>query len=201
MDIDRIKAKEEMKKQSKKNKIENFWFYYKKHVLIGLLVLIVIVSEVARFMNRIVYDLETSVYTQSLISEERLETVKEILKDAAIDVNENGSLDIEVYAYAGDISTEYLSQDTQAILSKLQAELVMGECPFYIVDEAYKDYILRMDKDLSDLIVDLSEVSLFKEKLKIQEGETLYWISMTKRNKKEESKFYNTDIIEEKLFK
>lgn len=201
MDIDRIKAKEEMKKQSKKTKIENFWFYYKKHVLIGLFVLIVLVSEVTRFMNRIDYDLEGAIYTQSLISEERLGKVKEILKDTAIDVNENGTLDIEVYSYDGEIDKNHLSQDTQAVLSKLQAELVLGECPFYIVDEVYKDYILGMDENLSDLIVDLSEVPLFKEKLNLQEDETLYWVSMTKRNDKEENQFHNSDIVEEKLFK
>ena len=202
MDRDRKNAKEQMKAQPTKTKIENFWFYYKKHVIVAIVLLAVLVSECVRCSRQIDYDLQISYYSKNVASQERIDELKEILKNNAVDINDNDSVDVEVYAYAGDIQSIDTAQDAQASMLKLQAEVAMGECPFYIMDEFYKSYIEKIDEKILDMVVDLTLISEFKEKLDLKDGESLYWVSVKplKENSDKNSQFYNADLIEEKLF-
>ena len=202
MDRDRKKAKEQMKAQPIKTKIENFWFYYKKHVIIVIVLMAVLVSECVRCSRQIDYDLQISYYSKNVASQERIDSLKEILKNNAVDINDNDSVDVEVYAYAGDINSIDTAQDAQAAMLKLQAEVAMGECPFYIMDEFYKDYIIKMGEEILDMVVDLALVPEFKEKLDLKDGESLYWVSVKprKENSDQNSQFDNVDLIEEKIF-
>lgn len=206
MDKDRKMAREEVRNLPLKKRMETFWFYYKKHVIIGIIAFILIASEAVRCMNEIEYDIEVFMFTTNYVSDEKIYAVKEMLKEKAVDINENESVDVNIYPYSGDLNAQPMAETTTVGLMKLQAELVAADCPAYIVDGDYLDVILGFDEDLCDEVVDLAKAPQISEALEIGEGENLYWISMVdingdKKDKDEMTQFDNARIITQKFLK
>lgn len=180
MDKDRQLAKELAKKMSFKEKIKHFWYYYKPHTLALIFALVVIVWSAVQCANRIDYDLDISFYSGNYVEEEALAEFDVFLETLCDDVNGNGVVDAQAYLFSGKITEEYLDQNAQAILTKLQSEIAMGECPAYIVDEAYKNYIemLTEDMEVIDKITEITDVPIIRETFNPGEGVKLYFISI-----------------------
>lgn len=180
MDKDRKLAKELAKEMSFKEKIKHFWYYYKPHTLALIFALVVIVWSAVQCANRIDYDLDISFYSESYVEEEALEEFDLFLETLCDDVNENGVVDAQAYLFTGSITAEYLDQNAQAVLTKLQSEIAMGECPAYIVDEAYKNYIemLTENMEVIDKITEITDVPIIRETFNPGDGVKLYFISI-----------------------
>lgn len=180
MDKDRQLAKELAKKMSFKEKIKHFWYYYKPHTLALIFALVVIVWSAVQCANRIDYDLDISFYSGNYVEEEALAEFDVFLETLCDDVNGNGVVDAQAYLFSGKITEEYLDQNAQAILTKLQSEIAMGECPAYIVDEGYKNYIemLTEDMEVIDKITEITDVPIIRETFNPGEGVKLYFISI-----------------------
>ncbi len=180
MDKDRQRAKEQMKALPFKEKITNFWFYYKTHTIVLAVAMIVIVWSAVQCANRIDYDLNVSYYSASFVAEENLAQFDEFLKSNIEDVNGNGSIDAKTTLNTARIDGEYLDQNSQATMMKLQAELASGEVFAYMADEGFRQYIEKVlgDEEAIEQVVDISDAQIVKETLKLAEGEKVYWISL-----------------------
>ncbi len=180
MDKDRQLAKELRKEMSVKEKLKHFWYYYKAHTLTLLFALVVIVWGAVQCANRIDYDLDISFYTESYVSDEALAEFNLFLETLCDDVNENGVVDAQAYLLNGNITGEYLDQSAQATLTKLQSEIAMGECPAYIADEAYKNYIEMFtdEMDVIDNIIEITDVPIIRETFNPGDDVKLYFISI-----------------------
>lgn len=180
MDKDSRLARELTNQMSFKDKIKHFWFYYKTYTLALIFALVVIMWSAVQCGNRIDYDLDMSFYTENYVLDESLEEFDLFLETLCDDINENDVVDARAYLHMGNITGEHLDQNAQAILSKLQSEIAMGECPAFIVDEAYKNYIemLTEDMDVIDNITEITDVPIIRETFKPGEGVKLYFISI-----------------------
>ena len=180
MDKDRHLAKELAKEMSFKERIKHFWYYYKPHTLALIFALAVIVWSAVQCANRIDYDLDISFYTESYVSDEVLAEFNLFLETLCDDINENGVVDAQAYPFFGRITEEYFDQNATAVLTKLQNEIVIGECPAYIVDGAYKTYIERFTEDMEviDKITEITEVPIIRKTFNPGEGVKLYFISI-----------------------
>ncbi len=196
MDKDRQLARELTKEMSFKEKLQHFWYYYKPHTLALIFVLAVIVWSAVQCANRIDYDLDISFYTESYISDEALDKFDVFLETLCDDINENGVIDAQAYPFTGNITGEYLDENAGAILTKLQSEIAMGECPAYIVDDAYKNYIemLTEDMDVIDNITEITDVPIIRETFNPGEGVKLYFISIVEYDTQKE----NEELLKER---
>lgn len=203
MDNDRRRAKEQMKALPFKEKLKNFWYYYKIHTIVLIFAVIVFGWSAVRCSSRIDYDLEVSFYSSRYVSDESLAAFDEFLKSKIEDANQNGSVDAKVYLYNADIEAEYLDQDAQTVITRLQAEFAAGECQAYIVDEAFKNYILNVfgDMEVVEKITDITDEEIIKQTLKPADDVKLYWISIVeydthKDDKEIAAERKNAEIIE-----
>ena len=180
MDKDRQLAKELAKEMSFKEKAKHFWYYYKAHTLALIFAIVIIAWGAVQCANRVDYDLDISFFSESYVSDEALEKFDLFLENLCDDVNENGAVDAQVYPFSGEISGEYVDQYAQANLTKLQSEIAMGECPAYIVDEAYKNYIEMLTEDMNviDKITEITDVPIIRETFNPGENMKLYFISI-----------------------
>ncbi|MBR5613675.1 MAG: hypothetical protein IKW64_00040 [Clostridia bacterium] len=207
MDKDRQRAKEQMKALPFKEKMANFWFYYKIHTIVLAVAMLVIVWSAVQCAKRIDYDLNVSYYSASFVTEENLAKFDEFLKSNIEDVNGNGSIDAKTTLNTANIDGEYLDQNSQAIMMKLQAELASGEVFAYMADEGFKQYIEKVlgDSDAIEQVVDISNAQIVKEVLNPAEGEKVYWLSLAeyearKGDPKAVAERKNVKAIEKLLF-
>ena len=180
MDKDRQLAKKLTKEMPFKERLQHFWYYYKIHTLVLVFALVLIVWSAVQCANRVDYDLDISFYSERYVEEEALAEFDLFLETLCDDINENGVVDAQAYLFLGNITEEYLDQNAQATLTKLQSEIAMGECPAYIVDEAYKNYIemLTKDMDVIDTITEITDIPLIREIFNPGEDVKLYFISI-----------------------
>ena len=102
------------------------------------------------------------------------------------DINGNGVVDIGVFQNFADISkTNVYDEKVEAVLSKLQAELSTNRCPSYIVDEYYKEMLLKVFPDGFGTSVEISQIAEIKEELKLGDDEKLYFVVLPEYEGKE----------------
>ena len=177
LDKQTAEARKMMKKLPLKEKLSNFWFYYKKHTIIGIIATIVISVSVADCVMRVEDDLSVSLFANYGVSQGDIDALKEIFKRYSYDIIENGSVDINIVSYTGDITQEIIDQTAQAAMMKMDLEIASNECPAYLVDEAYKK---RMEGAYSDIIKDvikINDIPKISEKLNLTEN--IYFVTMT----------------------
>lgn len=180
MDTDRQRAKEQMKALPFKEKMANFWFYYKIHIIVISAAAIVLGYSAVQCSRRIDYDLDISFYNSYYIEDEKIEKLNMFLKDNIKDTNQNGSVDARAYLYTAQIDGEFLDQNAQAVIARLQTELASGECQAYIMDEAFKKYTESVfgNMEVIEKVIEIESVPEIKNALELADGEKLYWISV-----------------------
>lgn len=196
MDKDRQLARELAKEMSFKEKLQHFWYYYKPHTLALIFALVVIVWSAVQCANRVDYDLDISFYSESYTSDESLAAFDIFLETLCDDINGNGVIDAQAYLLTGNITEEYLDQNAQAVLTRLQNEIALGECPAYIVDEAYKNYIEMFTKDMGIIenITEITDAPVIREIFNPGEGVKLYFVSMVEYDTHKD----NAELVKER---
>ncbi len=204
MDAEARRAREQMKKLPFKEKLKNFWFYYKIHTAVAILAILVFGTSVVQCINQVDYDLQVMYFGCQQIDPKRTAAIEEFLASKSIDVTGNERVDTMLSVFVGDIHAEVKSGETMAMLVKLQAEIVSNINPAFIMDEAYKNFVVYGYEGAYDKIIDLSLVPEMREKLNLKDGEKLYWVSLAKgENYKAPARgkdsFDNAEIIEKWL--
>ncbi len=178
MDLEAKRAREAMKKLPFKDKIANFWFYYKIHTIVAVLVLALISWSAVQCSRIVDYDIEIGYFGVYGLGQERVERFTEYISGYAQDVNQNGKVDVGIHQIMGNITTQYIDQDGQGALQKLDIEVSTNGCTAFILDEDFKNVFCMSYKDVVKEVVDLRECSKAKELLQITEDEPLYWVSL-----------------------
>ncbi len=198
MDTEAKRAREQMKKLPFKKKIENFWFYYRIHIFVAIVCIILFGGAVAQCAMQPQYDMSVSLYCINPVDPERQNAIVKMLEECSEDINNDGEVKINTPAYVGDITLEVPEAETQAIYVKLQAEIISNACAGYIMDEAYKNFVVEGYEGETDNIIDLSTIPEIKERLKLSEGEKLYWLSAVQKT--EHKQFINRDRVVQYLY-
>lgn len=125
---------EAVKPKTLKEKIKNFWFYYRFAVFGVLFVAVILAVGIVQCASRIDYDLNIVLYTANVVDDESTGKMSEYFKKFCDDVNGDGEVNVCVLncSYAADGNRQL----SQAVDTKVQAMLVSEpESMLFIVDD------------------------------------------------------------------
>lgn len=140
-------------------KVENFWYYYKWWVILGVIFLIGIIAGM-RFISENTKEKPSdvnvfSVFANVLTADDY--NIDERLKDYIIDVNEDGSKDVALNTYY--ITEKQTSSDDQ--LAKGQFESELSKCSGGVMLFDIPNLNLFLNKDIFEPIenyIDISQI-------------------------------------------
>ncbi len=186
MDKQRAEAKKMAKELPFKEKVKHFWEYYKNHTLLALFLAVMLIITAVQCARQIDYDLEISLYTSKGLLQEKVDFLEQTIKEQSYDINDNGIVDIGVFQNFADISNpDVYDEKVEAVLSKFQAELSANSSPVYILDEDYKEMLLKGFPDGVKVLIDISQIPEIKDELKIGDDEKLYFAVLPEYEGKE----------------
>lgn len=114
-----------------REKLQNFWYYYKAHTLVVLAIVVVFVSLAAQCAANDPYDYSVTLYMAKLMPEPILDTMAQELARFGTDQNGDGKVRVEIIDCSyGDNDNVRLNQ-----IAKLQARLTQGESILFLTDE------------------------------------------------------------------
>lgn len=117
---------------SAKEKLQNFWYYYKWHTLIGLFIAVVLAFGLVQCCTKENPDYTVMTVFDKYVPSEVTGQIEEYLEQFGEDINGDGKVIVHIYdASAGT------DQDIQnANSTRLMAELQRGEVMLFITDDA-----------------------------------------------------------------
>ena len=190
MDKQAREAREQMKQLGKKDKWINFWYYYRIHVIVGIIAAFLIIFTAVECARRIDYDLSLSYYSATPISEEGITKLTEELKKNVDDVNLNGQTDVFIASCFANPNE--FSEQTQAVVMKLQAELAAGDSMGYIVDKTYREMLEKGYTECFEGFILISDIPEIKEMLSLSDDAEVFWTvkKLYENEKNDEKKIY-----------
>lgn len=128
----------ELKAISAKSKWENFWYYHKLHVLIGIVVVFAAAFFIHDFTSKVNPDYQIGLITQTAYPSEMAQTLENEFAKYGSDLNGDGKVVVQVNSYtiAGSSSSGNTDPNVQmAGFVKLTADLSEGSSMIYITDD------------------------------------------------------------------
>lgn len=162
MDKQAREAREMTKQLKGKERLANFWYYYKWWVVAGIFILLIAAITIYEAVTTVDYDLYVSCYTEKGLSEESASRLEEELKKYTSDINGDGEVLVSVSnlaAVKSETDTEYAIVQT-----RLSSELAAGDVEMFIMDETYLDSMRNeTNSDTVEAVIDLNDVPGFKD--------------------------------------
>lgn len=157
--------KPQMKEETRK-KIDNFWYYYKIHVLVAVFIVFVAGVFIKDIVTKVDYDYSVAFVTEEMMTDEEISSIQNVLEKEGKDLNEDGEVHIEVQNYTipqGDSGDPQLVAAGQ---TKFTVDIQEGTSMIFFLSPAcYESY-----KDSGVLPVDESEYVTFSECTGYQEA-------------------------------
>ena len=150
--------KPQMKEETRK-KIDNFWYYYKIHVLVVVFILFVAGVFIKDIVTKVDYDYSVAFVTEEMMTDEEISSIQSVLEKEAEDLNGDGEIHVEVQNYTipqGDSADPQLVAAGQ---TKLTVDIQDGTSMiFFLSPGCYESY-----KDSGVLPADESEYLKFSD--------------------------------------
>lgn len=90
--------KPQMKEETRK-KIDNFWYYYKIHVLVVVFILFVAGVFIKDIVTKVDYDYSVAFVTEEMMTDEEISSIQSVLEKEAEDLNGDGEIHVEMQNY------------------------------------------------------------------------------------------------------
>ena len=150
--------KPQMKEETRK-KIDNFWYYYKIHVLVVVFILFVAGVFIKDIVTKVDYDQSVAFVTEEMMTDEEISSIQSVLEKEAEDLNGDGEIHVEMQNYTipqGDSADPQLVAAGQ---TKLTVDIQEGTSMiFFLSPGCYESY-----KDSGVLPADESEYIKFSD--------------------------------------
>lgn len=150
--------KPQMKEETRK-KIDNFWYYYKIHVLVVVFILFVAGVFIKDIVTKVDYDYSVAFVTEKMMTDEEISSIQSVLEKEAEDLNGDGEIHVEMQNYTipqGDSADPQLVAAGQ---TKLTVDIQEGTSMiFFLSPGCYESY-----KDSGVLPADESEYIKFSD--------------------------------------
>ena len=134
--------KPQMKEETRK-KIDNFWYYYKIHVLVVVFILFVAGVFIKDIVTKVDYDYSVAFVTEEMMTDEEISSIQSVLEKEAEDLNGDGEIHVEMQNYTipqGDSADPQLVAAGQ---TKLTVDIQDGTSMIFFLSpgcyESYKD--------------------------------------------------------------
>lgn len=130
-----------------KEKRENWWFYHKVHLIVGILATVCVAMIVASFVNRENPDYTISMMTSYTMPSDLLADVEAHLERFADDRNGDGKVIVSIvsYEFPQTQESEYDAGILQASFVKFAADATDGESIIFMYDDASYAYLNNND--------------------------------------------------------
>lgn len=150
----------------KKKKWDNFWYYYKYHVLAGAFVLFCVIVFVKDMMAKVDYDYCISVIGNYPVQEEDTQVLQDWFEEHAEDLNGDGEVHVQIADYylppEGEVG--YDPQIYAASQTKLMVDLQEGTSMIYFLDKANYEKLQEMEAfPKQEETVEVKDCSGFQE--------------------------------------
>jgi hypothetical protein len=124
------------KPQTPKSKWENFWYYYKWYVIVGVFILFVVLFTVYDFRSKVNPDYEIGLITQQSYPDDVIAALEARLTQYGTDLNGDGKVMVHVNPYVvGDTGTGDPNLQ-MAGYAKITADLSNATSMIFIADSA-----------------------------------------------------------------
>ena len=157
--MDKTSMKKPQIKEETRKKIDNFWYYYKIHVLVVVFILFVAGVFIKDIVTKVDYDYSVAFVTEEMMTNEEISSIQSVLEKEAEDLNGDGEIHVEVQNYTipqGDSADPQLVAAGQ---TKLTVDIQEGTSMiFFLSPGCYESY-----KDSGVLPADESEYIKFSD--------------------------------------
>lgn len=157
--MDKISMKKPQMKEETRKKIDNFWYYYKIHVLVVVFILFVAGVFIKDIVTKVDYDYSVAFVTEEMMTNEEISSIQSVFEGEAEDLNGDGEIHVEVQNYTipqGDSADPQLVAAGQ---TKLTVDIQEGTSMiFFLSPGCYESY-----KDSGVLPADESEYIKFSD--------------------------------------
>lgn len=129
--------------EEKRKKLDNFWYYYKYHVLAGIFALFCIVIFVKDMLTKIDYDYSIGILGNYSLDEETKASLQKWFEERAEDLNGDGEVHVQIsdYFLPDDSEGGYDPQMYAASQTKFTVDLQEGTSMlFFVSDENYEKF-------------------------------------------------------------
>lgn len=150
----------------KKKKWDNFWYYYKYHVLAGAFVLFCVIVFVKDMMAKVDYDYCISVIGNYPVQEEDTQVLQDWFEAHAEDFNGDGEVHVQIadYYLPPEGEAGYDPQIYAASQTKLMVDLQEGTSMIYFLDKANYEKLQEMEAfPKQEETVEVKDCSGFQE--------------------------------------
>lgn len=157
--MDKTSMKKPQMKEETRKKIDNFWYYYKIHVLVVVFILFVASVFIKDIVTKVDYDYSVAFVTEEMMTNEEISSIQSVFEGEAEDLNGDGEIHVEVQNYTipqGDSADPQLVAAGQ---TKLTVDIQEGTSMiFFLSPGCYESY-----KDSGVLPADESEYIKFSD--------------------------------------
>ena len=157
--MDKTSMKKPQMKEETRKKIDNFWYYYKIHVLVVVFILFVASVFIKDIVTKVDYDYSVAFVTEEMMTNEEISSIQSVFDGEAEDLNGDGEIHVEVQNYTipqGDSADPQLVAAGQ---TKLTVDIQEGTSMiFFLSPGCYESY-----KDSGVLPADESEYIKFSD--------------------------------------
>lgn len=126
--------------------IENFWYHYKIHTLITLLVVVTLVVGITQCASREVYDQNCILYCDRVISDNTAAALEQELIRYIGDTDGNGKIAFEVNNVSYDSDRTTTQDATFSNSQKLLALMSNADYVLYVVDAYGYDLLMTQNQ-------------------------------------------------------
>ncbi len=123
---------EEVAPQTVKEKLQNFWYYYKWHTIIGLFIAVVLAFGVAQCSTKESPDYTIMTVFDKYVPGEVTDEIEKYFEQYGEDVNGDGKVIVHIYDASAGTDRDIQNANS----TRLMAELQRGEIMLFVTDEA-----------------------------------------------------------------
>lgn len=157
--MDKISMKKPQMKEETRKKIDNFWYYYKIHVLVVVFILFVAGVFIKDIVTKVDYDYSVAFVTEEMMTNEEISSIQSVFEGEAEDLNGDGEIHVEVQNYTIPQGDSAEPQLVAAGQTKLTVDIQEGTSMiFFLSPGCYESY-----KDSGVLPADESEYIKFSD--------------------------------------
>lgn len=139
----------QIKPETGKEKRENWWFYHKVHVIVGVIAAAFVAMVIYSFASRVTPDYVISLMTGYAMPSDLTADIQTHLERFGDDRNGDGKVVMEVRSYQFSTSqgSEYDAGMLQASFVKFAADASSAESIIFMYDDASYDYLSNNDME------------------------------------------------------
>ncbi|MCI8360438.1 MAG: hypothetical protein HFE86_03765 [Clostridiales bacterium] len=123
----------ENEKKNLRQRLRNFWYYYKVHTIIGLLIAALLAVLIAQCGSRVSPDYTVVLYMRKELSEPMTNAMAAELQKFGIDRNGDGKVVVEIVNCSFDTGAR--NEVVMGSIGKMQGQLSLPDAPLMITDK------------------------------------------------------------------